>query len=204
MGIPVIIYGASGSGKSASLRNFKKEEIAVINVSGKALPFKNKLGILKTDNYTSIIKALDKTKSKTIVIDDSQYLMANEYMRRAKEPGFQKFTDIGQNFWALIQKVYSMPDDVIVYFVGHTETDANGKEKFKTIGKMLDEKVTVEGYFTIVLKAQSNDGHYVFATQTNGNDTAKSPIGMFTDYEIENDLKEVDIRIREFYELNNE
>lgn len=201
MGIPVMILGNSGAGKSTSLRNFTKEEIAVINVCGKPLPFKNKLGVLNTDDYMTVANALQKTKSKTVVIDDCQYLMANEFMRKSKEQGFQKFTDIGKNFWDLIRLVNALPSDTIVYFLGHTETDQNGKEKFKTIGKMLDEKITVEGMFTIVLKAICEDGKYLFTTQTNGYDTVKSPMGMFDALEIENDLKAVDTAIRNYYEM---
>lgn len=201
MGIPVMVLGHSGAGKSTSLRNFEKEEIAVINVCGKPLPFKNKLGVLNSDDYMTIANALQKTKSKRIVIDDCQYLMANEFMRKSKEQGFQKFTDIGKNFWDLVRLAIALPSDTIVYFFGHTETDQNGYEKFKTIGKMLDEKITVEGMFTIVLKAVAQDGKYLFTTQTNGYDTAKSPMGMFESLEIENDLKMVDTTIRKYYEL---
>lgn len=201
MGIPVMIMGQSGSGKSASMRNFKKGEIGIINVCGKPLPFMNDLAMLNTDDYEKIASTLQKASAKTIVIDDCQYLMANEFMRNAKINGYQKFTDIGLNFWNLIRLVISLPSDVIVYFLAHTERDADGNEKMKTIGKMLDEKITIEGMFTIVLKTLVQDGKYSFATQTNGQDTVKSPIGMFPEGTIDNDLKFVDDRIREFYNI---
>lgn len=203
MGIPVLILGESGSGKSTSLRNFSPEEIGVINVSGKPLPFRTKINSINTDNYTVIEGALKKARIKSLVIDDCQYLMANEFMRSAKITGYQKFTDIALNFWTLIQVIIKeLPADVIVYFLGHVERDANGNEKFKTIGKMLDEKITVEGLFTIVLKTLVQDGRYLFTTQTNGSDTVKSPMGMFNTPIIDNDLKMVDQTIRNYYGLN--
>lgn len=204
MGIPVMILGESGTGKSASLRNFSQDEIGVINVCGKPLPFRNQIKDLKTDNYMAIEKALKASSKKAAVIDDCQYLMANEYMRQAKVTGYQKFTDIAQNFWTLVQVViHELPEDVIVYFLGHIERDANGNEKFKTIGKMLDEKITVEGMFTIVLKTSVQEGQYLFATRNNGSDTVKSPIGLFDESYIDNDLKAVDAAIRDYYNLKN-
>jgi len=203
MGVPVMIMGESGSGKSASMRNFTSKEIGVINVSGKPLPFKSDIKTFRSDDYMQIDQVLRKATSKSIVIDDAQYLMSFEYMRRSDETGFQKFTDIGKNFWTLVQLVIrELPEDVIVYFMCHTERDQDGNEKAKTIGKLLDEKITVEGMFTIVLKTKVIDGQYKFRTQTSGKDTVKSPIGMFDDADIENDLKLVDTRIREYYELN--
>ena len=201
MGIPVLILGESGSGKSASLRNFKEGEVGIINVSSKPLPFKTKLKPFNSDNYMQIESVIKKAKAKSIVIDDAQYLQANEYMRNAKVQGYQKFTDIALNFWTLVQMVIKdLPDDVIVYFLGHIETDANGKEKFKTIGKMTDN-YSVEGMCTIVLKTLVRDGKYLFTTQTNGMDTVKSPMGMFKETEIDNDLKAVDETIRKYYEI---
>lgn len=201
MGIPVLILGESGSGKSASLRNFKEGEVGIINVSSKPLPFKTKLKPFNSDNYMQIEAVIKKAKAKSIVIDDAQYLQANEYMRNAKVQGYQKFTDIALNFWTLVQMVIKdLPDNVIVYFLGHIETDANGKEKFKTIGKMTDN-YSVEGMCTIVLKTLVRDGKYLFTTQTNGMDTVKSPMGMFKETEIDNDLKAVDETIRKYYEI---
>ena len=197
-----MILGESGTGKSASLRNFSQDEIGVINVCGKPLPFRNQIKDLKTDNYMAIEKALKVSSKKAAVIDDCQYLMANEYMRQAKVTGYQKFTDIAQNFWMLVQVVIrELPEDVIVYFLGHIERDQNGNEKFKTIGKMLDEKITVEGMFTVVLKTSIQDGRYLFSTRNSGNDTVKSPIGLFDEPYIDNDLKAVDTAIREYYEI---
>lgn len=197
--------GASGTGKSASLRNFEPDEIGVINVAGKPLPFRSEIKSFKSDRYEEIETILKKAKVKSLVIDDSQYLMANEFMRRASENGFQKFTDIGRNFWALVDMInHDLPEDVIVYFMQHTELDANGNEKAKTIGKLLDEKITLEGLFSIVLKTAVVDGSYYFTTKNNGADTVKTPMGMFEQDLIENDLKAVDDAIRDYYGLKEE
>ena len=204
MAIPVFVLGKSGTGKSTSLRNFKSGEILHINVMSKPLPFKGRFAeTYNGDNYAEIAKAINATKCKTIVIDDAQYLMANEFMRRSSELGYQKFTDIANNFWTLINSITNdLPFDVIVYFLMHTDTDDNGNEKAKTIGKLLDEKICIEGMSSIVLKTAVKDGVYTFTTQNNGHDTVKSPLGMFPTYEIENDLKKVDTTIREYWELD--
>lgn len=200
MGIPVLILGESGSGKSASLRNFKPDQVGIFNVGGKPLPFRSKLPSVNTDSYKTIMGGLAAMRTPSAVIDDAQYLMANEFMRRCKEIGYQKFTDMATSYWQLVQTVVKdLPPDRIVYFLSHIERDANGNEKCKTIGKMLDEKITVEGMFTVVLKTHVQDGRYTFVTQTNGQDTVKSPMGMFDALEIDNDLAMVDRTIREYY-----
>jgi hypothetical protein len=203
MAIPVLILGESGTGKSASLRNFNPKDLKVINVANKPLPFKNKFESVSTDDYRAIIKTLKMNDKKVAVIDDAQYLMANEFMRRATERGFDKFTEIAQNFWTLVNTVKDLPADQVVYFLAHIERDANGNEKIKTIGKLLDEKITVEGMFTIVLKTNVTDGVYSFITQNSGHDTVKSPIGMFPSIVIDNDLKYVDEKIRNYYEIGD-
>ena len=204
MGIPVFILGHSGTGKSTSLRNFKSNEILHINVMSKPLPFKGRFAeTYNGDDYGEIAKAINKTKCKSIVIDDAQYLMANEFMRRSFEKGYDKFTEIGYNFWTLVNSVTAdLSFDVIVYFLMHTDQDDNGNEKAKTIGKLLDEKICVEGMTSVVLKTAVKDGTYSFTTQNNGKDTVKSPLGMFKTYEIDNDLKAVDTAIREYWELD--
>lgn len=205
MGLPILVLGYSGSGKSASLRNFKANELALVNVNGKSLPFRTKFtSSINSDNYIDIEDFIKKQKCKSIAIDDAQYLMANEYMRRAKETGFQKFTDIGKNFWELVKQIETLPSDTIVYFLSHIDTDENGRQKAKTIGKLLDEKISVEGMFTTVLKTVVVDGKYLFATQTDGNDTCKSPIGLFDSMYISNDLKIVDEALRTYYSMQPE
>lgn len=194
-----MIYGQSGTGKSTSLRNFKPEDVCIVNVSGKPLPFKNKHKTFNTDDYMAIDAAIKKAPAKSIVIDDATYLMTGEYMRTAKVTGYQKYTDMALNYYTLVKAASALPADKIVYFMGHSDTDANGNEKFKTIGKMLDEKVTLEGMFTIVLKTVVTDGKYQFSTRNSGQDTVKTPLGMFNDVLIDNDLAMVDKTIREYY-----
>lgn len=205
MGIPVLILGESGSGKTYSIKNFDKNEVGVFLVEKTRLPFKKDFKVVRNATYTTIMKALSNPSLKKYVIDDSQYLLVNEMFDRAKEVGYNKFTDIALNFRNLIHFINkNLPDDVIVYFLHHTEIDSTtGKLKAKTIGKMLDEKLTVEGCFDIVLLTQiENENHY-FLTQNDGNSTVKSPEGMFEN-KIPNDLKFVDTTIREYYELNKE
>lgn len=202
MAILVCVYGESGTGKSTSLRNFKKDDVAVINVSKKPLPFRNDLGVLNSDDYGKIADAIKRTDKKAIVIDDATYLMVNEFMRNAKVTGYQKYTDMACNFNGLIEYAAALPDDVVVYFLGHSDQTDAGREHFKTIGKMLDNYVTIEGKFTIVLKTVVQDGKYMFSTQNSGQDTVKSPMGMFNSALIDNDLKAVDDVIREFWSID--
>lgn len=202
MGIPVLVLGESGSGKSCSLRNFNKEDVVIYNIAGKPLPFKKQLNKADNVNYTQIKSNMQKGNFKTYVIDDSQYLMAFEMFDRAKELGYNKFTDVALNFRGLVDFVIrNTPVDVIVYFLHHTETTDTGKIKAKTSGKMLDKQLTLEGLFSIVLLCKTDGQEHYFETQSDGYSTCKSPMGMF-DLKIDNDLKMVDDKIREYYELN--
>lgn len=210
MGIPVLILGESGSGKSTSLRNFDAEEIGIFNVAGKPLPFRKKMKVANNATYQKIMNNLPKRDKdgnfpesyrKAYAVDDSQYLLAFEFFDRAREVGYQKFTDIAMNFRSLIQFVITQtPPDCIVYFLHHTETAEGGRIKAKTIGRMLDEKLTVEGLFSIVLLCRAAEGRYTFLTQSDGYTTVKSPMEMFTG-EIDNDLKFVDETIRAYWNL---
>ncbi len=199
------VLGRSGTGKSFSIRNFNKGEVGIVNVQGKILPFKGsgKLDIVNTDNSAEIVKAIElmSKKYKAIVVDDFQYVMANEFMRRATERGYDKFTEIARHAWDIANVVQKLPADVIVYIMCHTDTDQDGFEKLKTIGRLLDEKIVLEGMSTIVLKTAVSDGEYMFLTQNSGKDTVKSPSGMFLTYAIDNDLKYVDEKIRNYYEI---
>lgn len=213
MGIPVLILGESGSGKSASLRNFKKGDVGVINVAGKPLPFKTdivpynvskKAKEKNTDRYTLIKSVIEKSSINAFVIDDSQYLMAFDSFDKAKETGYGKFTDMAVSFEKLIEFcINEIEDDKTVYFLHHCETTDTGKQKAKTIGKMLDSQLTIEGLFAIVLFCVTDGQTHKFITQSDGTTTAKSPMEMF-ETEIDNDLKFVDERIREYYNLKGE
>ena len=206
MAVKVLILGDSGTGKSASLRNFNPDEVLVINAAGKPLPFKNHFECVTPafNKMTSdVIKAMDSTSKKVIIIDDAQYIMSFQYMRRIKENGWDKWNDIQGDFFNIIQHCDELPADVTVYILSHIQRDEEGREKLKTMGKMLDEKITLEGLFTVVLKTSVQDGEYCFITQNSGKDTVKSPIGMFDTYAIDNDLKYVDAKIRNYYELGD-
>lgn len=204
MGIPVLILGESGSGKSCSLRNFNKEDLVVYNVAGKPLPFRKPLNVADNVSYTQIRSNMAKGNFKTYVIDDSQYLMAFEMFDRAKELGYNKFTDVALNFRNLVDFVIkNTPRDTIVYFLHHTETTDTGKIKAKTSGKMLDNQLTLEGLFSIVLLCKTDRQEHYFETQSDGYTTCKSPMDMFS-LKIDNDLKLVDTTIREYYGFENE
>lgn len=201
MGIPVLILGESGSGKSTSLRNFKPNEVGVFNVASKPLPFRAKLPCANGATYQLIRDTLEKPKLRCYVIDDSQALMAFEMFSRVKEKGYDKFTEIAVAFYELLQFIIQKtPPDCIVYFLHHTETSDSGKVKAKTVGKMLDNQLTVEGLFSIVLLTQTDGTRHWFDTQSDGFNTAKSPMEMFP-REIDNDLKIVDSTIREYWGL---
>lgn len=203
MAILVMVYGQSGTGKSTSLRNFESNEVYIINVSGKPMPFRKKLQTTNTDNYAEIYTNLQTIEVPSIVVDDATYLMVNAFMRNAKVQGYQKYTDMAYNFNALIDVAAHLPNNKIVYFIGHSDQADDGREHFKTIGKMLDNYVTLEGKFSIVLKTVVKDGEYFFSTQNNGQDTVKSPMDLFDKALIPNDLKAVDTAIREYYGINN-
>lgn len=201
MGIPVLILGATGSGKTYSIKNFDAEEVGIFSVEKGRLPFKKKFKVAKNATYMTIMKALNKPNLKSYVIDDSQYLLVNEMFDRAKDTGYGKFTDMALNFRNLIHYInHKVPDDVIVYFLHHTEQTDDGRIKAKTIGRMLDQQLTVEGCFDIVLLTSVEGQDHYFITQSDGYTTAKSPEGMF-ELKIPNDLKAVDDAIRLYWEL---
>jgi hypothetical protein len=208
MGYPVLVEGESGSGKTYSIKNFNPEEVGIFAVEKAFLPFKNSKGfkIMKNAGYGGIMSIFQEPKLKAYIIDDSQYLLVNELFDKAKDTGYGKFTDIALHFRNLIHYInHNIPDDVIVYFLHHTETDSTtGKIKAKTVGKMLDNQLTVEGCFSLVLLTQVEGTEHFFITQSDGYTTAKSPEGMFEDVRIPNDLKAVDTAIREYYGMTSD
>ena len=212
MAIPVLVIGRSGSGKTYSLKNFKSDEVGILSVEKGRLPFKSDLKVVKVKSfsdgehtpaqanaarYSWLEMAIKSSKIKSLVIDDSQYLLSGELFDRAYEKGYDKFVDIAAHFRNLVHSINEMEEeDKIVYFLHHSELDADGREKVKTIGKMLDEKLCIEGCFDIVLYCQDQK----FFTQSNGQSVAKTPEGMF-ELEIPNDLKAVDDAIRDYYNI---
>lgn len=210
MGIPVLVMGASGSGKSRSLKNFKQGELSVINVAGKPLPFRSELASINVrrtakergiNRYALIKAVLAKAQAKSIAIDDTQYLLAFDSFDNANVKGYDKWTMFAVDFEQLITFVIDeLPEDKIVYFLHHTEQTDTGIIKAKTIGKMLDNQLTVEGLFSIVLLCAATKDEHKFITQSGGTSTAKSPEDMLPE-EMPNDLKAVDTAIREYWNL---
>lgn len=210
MGIPVLIIGKSGSGKSASMRNFQKEEVGIINVVGKPLPFRNDLNVYNTDDYIKVKKTLIGATTNTIVIDDAGYLMTNSFMKGHSTSGsgnaiFAFYNKLADEYWGLITFVLNnLPADKVVYFMMHEDKDDDGEVKPKSLGKLLDGTVCLEGLFTIVLRCKTEKDKHLFGTKTDGLDVAKTPMGMFDSQYIDNDLKMVDDTIREYYGLKGE
>lgn len=205
----ILIMGESGTGKSTSIRNCDPEITAIVNPVGKPLPFRGSKkfttlnGVTDCDEITDFMKAQAKSGKKIIIVDDFQYILAIPYMNRIKETGWDKYNDFGSNYFNIIDVCNELPEDVCVYYLTHCETLENGLTTVKLIGKLLREKITVEGLFTIVLRTGVSEGNYYFFTQNNGKDTVKSPLGMFDSFSIENDLNYVDAKIRNYYEFDD-
>lgn len=196
----MLVIGHSGSGKSTSLRNFEDGEVGIFNVTGKRLPFRKKLPKLDHAEYKSIEASLGANKLRAYVIDDANYLMAFQSFKMAKQTGYGKFTDMAMAFEHMLETINRTDDDTIVYVMMHPEYDEVGRMKPKSIGKMLDSQLCIEGMFPIVLVADNDESGYHFVTRSDGKTPAKAPMGMFDDV-IDNDLKEVDSRIRDYYAM---
>jgi len=205
MGIPVIIYGKSGAGKSRSLKNFKEDEIYLVNILGKPLPFKGSFKyVTNGDNLQAIMAGLSRMTTKVAVIDDFGYIMTNLFMRsHGSGDQFKLYNTIADTVWEFINFIQgpAVKPDAIVYLILHEDTNDDGTNKLRTIGKLLDQKVCIEGMATVVLRAVVKGDKHVFQTQSDGNTIAKSPEGMFPDVEIDNDLKAVDDAIRNYWNL---
>lgn len=201
----VLVMGESGTGKSTSMRNCDAAITAVVNPVGKPLPFKNHFDMLNNETdarkITKYMKDQAAAGKKIIVVDDFQYILAVPYMNRIKETGWDKYNDFGANYFEIIDVCKDLPDDVVVVYMTHLETLDNGLTTVKLIGKLLREKITIEGLFTVVLRTGVNEGKYYFYTQNSGKDTVKSPLGMFPSYAIDNDLNYVVDKIRNYYEI---
>nr|MBQ1578077.1 AAA family ATPase [Oscillospiraceae bacterium] len=208
MGRFILIYGKSGSGKTRSLKNFGETEIFLVNVIGKELPFRNRFKYVSTtDSVDTIIAGLQRMPCKTAVIDDAGYLMTSQFMAGHNQPkkgssSFDLYNDIADSIWKLIRAIKDLPEDVNVYMILHEETNDYGDTRLRTIGKLLNDKVCIEGMSAIVLRCVTMGTEHFFRTQTDGSDITKSPEDMFDGERIDNDLKAVDERIREFYSGN--
>jgi hypothetical protein len=201
----VLIMGESGTGKSTSIRNCDPATTAIVNPVGKQLPFKGKFDMLNSvTDANKIVRYMKEQVAKgkkLIVVDDFQYVLAVPYMNRIKETGWDKYNDFGANYFEIIEVCKDLPDDVIVAYLTHLETLENGLTTVKLIGKLLREKITIEGLFTVVLRTGVNEAKYYFYTQNSGRDTVKSPLDMFPAYAIDNDLNYVADKMRNFYEV---
>jgi hypothetical protein len=207
----IIILGESGAGKTASLRNLDPTKVLLIQTIRKSLPFraagwvynetgKRKGNIVVSDNSARICRLIRESKREIVIVDDWQYLLANEFMRRVTEKGFEKWNDIGRHAWdVLIAANDADPENKRVYILAHTVTDEFGSTRIKTIGKLLDEKIVPEGMVTVVVRAVIRDGEHVFETVSNGQTPVKCPMGMFNTPTIPNDLKLLDDAIVDFY-----
>lgn len=212
MSIAVLVLGESGTGKSTSLRNMNPAETLLIQTISKPLPFRNKEwrpiskdggNILVSADHAVIVAAMEKTTRPVIVVDDFQYLLATEFMARAHETGYTKFTELALHYWAVLTKAGSLPPNKRVYMLSHTDTSDQGQVRAKTIGKLLNEKITVEGLVSIVLRTMVINGKYVFSTRNSGSDTTKTPLDLFAEEHIENDLAAVDKAVVDYYNLAN-
>ena len=205
MGMPILIYGKSGAGKSRSLKYFAEDEILFINIEGKELPFRNSFKYrCRTDSIDTIIDQIKKMPCKIAVIDDAGYLMTHHFMdnhrNKKGNASFDMYDDIADRMYFLVQRIKNeVPEGVRVYIMLHEDTNDAGDTKIRTIGKLIDNKVCLEGMVTICLRCMSDEGKHFFRTVTDGYDITKAPEDMFEEAEIENNLKFVDDTICEFY-----
>lgn len=203
----MLVLGESGSGKSASMRNFRENDVRILNVASKPLPFRNtnKLKMANKATYAMVKGAVMSGQTLSYVVDDAQYLMAFESFDKVNEVGYGKFITMAKNYEDMLRVIQEdTPPDTIVYIIQHIDTDENGKIRAKTLGKMLTQQLCVEGLFSIVLLTQADENKHYFITQSDGTNPCKSPMGMFEDVEIDNDLKMVDDTIREYYGLKKQ
>ena len=215
MSIATMILGQSGTGKTASLRDLDPADVLLIQPVKKPLPFRsagwthcakdNPHGtVFVNDNAATICAAMKRTTKPIIVVDDFQYVLANEFMRRSDEKSYDKFTDIARHAWDILMTAGHLADNKRVYILAHTQEDDMGNVKAKSIGRLLDEKITIEGLLTIVMRTKVINGNYLFSTQNNGRDTVKTPMGMFDDEDVPNNLFEIDRIIQEFYGIDHQ
>lgn len=215
MSIAILILGQSGTGKTASLRNLDPSHTLLIQSIRKPLPFRSAWkpisdhgNVIVSDNSALICNAMRKTSREVIVIDDFQYTMSNEFMRRVTDnetgnSAFQKYNEIAKSAWDILNCAASLADNKRVYILSHTQVDDAGNVKIKTIGKLLDEKITIEGMVSIVLRTAIINDNFMFATKNSGHDTVKTPIGLFADEFIDNDLAVIDTEIYKYYDLQS-
>lgn len=215
----IAIVGESGTGKSTSLRNLNPETTFIISTTGKPLPFrawKKKYSPIKIegknvsgnyyvsskwDQILKILQIIDKMMPhiKQVILDDFQYVLSYEFVDRATEVGYTKFSELAQHAMEILRYSEKMREDCKMIFLTHSENvgdNVNPKYVIKTVGKLLSEKVTLEGLFTYIFFTKVNEGdsgrmEYKLITNNDGSCVAKTSLGMFEDLEIDNDLDEI-------------
>lgn len=209
----VLVIGQSGSGKSTSLRHLDPKTTFIINVLDKPLPFRGfkknynsaARNYYTTNDWAKVVNCIERVNKErdditTLVIDDWQYILAYEFMRRVSEKGFDKFSELANHGWSTINACLGTRPTLTNFILSHSDVDSTGRSKCKTIGKMLDEKITIEGLFTTVLHSRVVDGAYMFQTQYDGEFLAKSPMGMFEEHLIPNDLLTVKSAVENYFD----
>lgn len=215
MSYACLILGESGTGKTCSLRNLDPKNTLLIQPVRKPLPFRSTgwkeikqkgdgNNILVRSNPQAIINCMHTSPFDVIVVDDWQYILASMYMAARNVKGFDKFTEIGGAGFDIAKAASELGENKRVYVLAHTTSDEFGNTRIKTLGKLLDDKIVVEGMFTTVLRTHVENGRYLFSTQNSGSDTVKSPMGMFSEQYIENDLAAIDRVICDYYGITNE
>lgn len=193
------VLGRSGTGKSTSLRNFKKADgIGYITATGKPLPFKNDIPQFHAKNYSTLIAAIKQAEAPVVVIDDFNYFMSFEEFSQAQVKGYEKFTTMAVNVVNVIETITQKDTDQRFYILAHSEQNEDGQLRLKTTGKMVSDKFVPEGLTNQVVETAVVDREFVFKVKTDGTGI-KTPMGMFTDEVIPNDLKELDKALVEFY-----
>lgn len=212
-----LVIGSSGSGKSSSLRNLDPETTLIISVLGKPLPFRGykkkfneeRKNFFVTDDYRKVLNLINAVNTrrpeiKTLIVDDFQYLMAHEFMNRVMERGYDKYSELANHAWSVIKALTETREDLHCFVLSHSETDQHGNAKAKTIGKLLEDKITLEGMFSCVLHSLVVDGEYVFLTNFNGTHLAKSPMGLFDSQFIANDLQLIQDKMLDYFNEDGE
>lgn len=195
----IFVLGHPGTGKSSSLRSLKKDEVGYISVTGKELPFKSDIKPVVAKSPTEVTALVSKSSKPIIVVDDVNYLFTFQVFGRSQEKDqFQVFRDIGNNFYKLVETILNKETEQNIYLFGHIELNDKNLVQLKTAGKTIRDNIAPEGLTNIVLEAVNDLDEFVFKVRSDGTGV-KSPIDMFEDKTIPNDLKLVNEKINAYY-----